>query len=384
MLRIAIVAAELSGDFLGAGLIRALKRHLGEVRFEGVAGPRMQAAGCHSLVPMERLSVMGLFEVLGHLPELLGIRRSLRERFLSDPPDLFIGVDAPDFNLGLERVLRAAGIPTVHYVSPTVWAWRRGRVKKLKRAVDLMLSIYPFETDFLIEQGVTARYVGHPLADEIPLESDRNEARRGLGLDIEAQIIALLPGSRMGEVRRLARPFLDTVRWLLTKRPGLQFVLPCASGRIRAQIEAELARVPKMPLMLTDGQARAAMAAADLVLTASGTATLEALLVKRPMVVAYRLQPLTYWLVRVLRLVKVPYVAMANLLAGRELAPELLQGAVTPQALGRALLGFLDNPARMAEIQAVYTEIHQRLGQDSDQRAAEAVIELLSRRSRGV
>jgi len=381
VLRIAIVAAELSGDFLGAALMRTLKARLGQVRFEGVGGQVMQAEGCHSLVPMERLSVMGLFEVLGHLPELLRIRKGLRERFLADPPDLYIGVDAPDFNLGLERVLRGAGIPTVHYVSPTVWAWRQGRVKTLRRAVDLMLSIFPFETDFLTRRGVNARYVGHPLADEIPLESDPGAARRLLGLEAEAQVIALLPGSRMGEVRRLGRVFLEAADWLLQRRPGLSFVLPCASGRIRVQIEAELTTMDRaLPLLLTDGRARDAMAAADLVLTASGTATLEALLVKRPMVVAYRLQPLTYWVVRLLRLVKVPHVAMANLLAGRELAPELLQGAATPEALGRALLGLLEDPARMAEIRSAYAEIHRRLRQGSAGKAAEAVIELLRER----
>lgn len=362
-------------------MMRTLKARLGQVRFEGVGGQVMQAEGCHSLVPMERLSVMGLFEVLGHLPELLRIRKGLRERFLADPPDLYIGVDAPDFNLGLERVLRGAGIPTVHYVSPTVWAWRQGRVKTLRRAVDLMLSIFPFETDFLTRRGVNARYVGHPLADEIPLESDPGAARRLLGLEAEAQVIALLPGSRMGEVRRLGRVFLEAADWLLQRRPGLSFVLPCASGRIRVQIEAELTTMDRaLPLLLTDGRARDAMAAADLVLTASGTATLEALLVKRPMVVAYRLQPLTYWVVRLLRLVKVPHVAMANLLAGRELAPELLQGAATPEALGRALLGLLEDPARMAEIRSAYAEIHRRLRQGSAGKAAEAVIELLRER----
>ncbi len=385
MLRIAIVAAEISGDFLGAGLMRALKERVHEVRFEGVGGPRMIAEGCRSLVPMERLSVMGLVEVLGHLPELLRIRRSLRERFLADPPDVYIGVDAPDFNLGLEARLRRGGVPTVHYVSPTVWAWRPGRVKTLRRAVDLMLSIFPFETEHLQGQGVNTRYVGHPLADEIPLHSDRAAARRRLALDVDATLVALLPGSRMGEVARLAEPFLRAALWLRERRPGCRFAIPCASPRIRQQVEAEIARIaPGLPLLLTDGRAREVMTAADTVLTASGTATLEGLLVKRPMVVAYRLQPLTYWLVRGLRLVKVAHVAMANLLAGRELAPELIQGASTPQALGAAVLDFLDDPQRVAEIERIYSEIHERLRLGSDARAAEAVIELLRARGKDV
>ncbi len=382
MIRIAIVAAELSGDFLGAGLMRTLKGRLGEVRFEGVGGPRMIAEGCDSLVPMERLSIMGLVEVLGHLPELLGVRRRLRERWLADPPDLYVGVDAPDFNLGLEARLRRAGIPTVHYVSPTVWAWRPGRVKTLRRAVDLMLSIFPFETEFLIERGVKACYVGHPLADEVPLHSDRAAARRRLGLDPETPMVALLPGSRMGEVGRLAAPFLQAACWLRERRPSCGFVIPCASARIRAWIESQVPRfAPGLGVLLTDGAAREVMTAADVVLTASGTATLEGLLVKRPMVVAYRLQPLTYWLVRGLRLVKVPHVAMANLLAGRELAPELIQGEATPRALGAAVLGFLDDPRGVAEIERIYTEIHERLRQGSDARAADAVVGLLRARA---
>jgi lipid-A-disaccharide synthase len=362
--------------------MRALAARLGEVSFEGVGGPRMIAAGCRTLVPMERLSVMGLVEVLGHLPELLRIRRALRERFLADPPDLFIGVDAPDFNLGLEARLRRAGIPTVHYVSPTVWAWRSGRVRTLRKAVDLMLSIFPFETDFLLDRGVSAVYVGHPLADEIPLESDCAGARAALGLEPGVRVAALLPGSRMSEVRRLAGPFLEAALWCRERRPGLAFVVPCASARIRRHVEAEAARLaPDLDPMLLDGRAREAMAAADAVLTASGTATLEGLLVKRPMVVAYRLQPLTYWIARLFRLVKVPHVAMANLLAGRELAPELIQGASRPEALGAAVLGFLDHPERVREIERAYTVIHETLRQGSDARAADAVIELL--RARG-
>jgi len=385
VVRIGIVAAELSGDLLGAGLMRALKGRLGEVRFEGVGGPRMNAEGCTSLASMERLSVMGLVEVLGHLPELLRVRRRLRDRWLSEPPHLFVGVDAPDFNLELEARLRRAGIPTVHYVSPTVWAWRPGRVKTLRRAVDLMLSIFPFETEFLTEHGVSACYVGHPLADEVPMHSDRAAARRRLGLDPGAPLVALLPGSRMGEVSRLTAPFLDAACWLRTRRPSCLFVIACASPRIRTWVEGRLPRLaPGLDVRLTDGAARAAMTAADVVLTASGTATLEGLLAKRPMVVAYRLQPFTYWLVRGLGLVKVPYFAMANLLAGRELAPELIQGEATGQALGAAVLDFLNDPGRVAEIERIYKGIHERLRQGADTRAAEAVIGLLRASGRHV
>jgi lipid-A-disaccharide synthase len=254
-------------------------------------------------------------------------------------------------------------------------------VRTLRRAVDLMLSIFPFETDFLLDHGVNARYVGHPLADEVPLESDRAGARASLGLDADARVVALLPGSRMGEVRRLAEPFLKAALWCRERRPGLVFVVPCASARIRRHVEAEAARTaPDLDLRLLDGRAREAMAAADVMLTASGTATLEGLLVKRPMVVAYRVQPLTYWIARTLRLVKVPHVAMANLLAGRELAPERIQGASRPEALGAEVLRFLDDPQRVREIERVYAAVHRELRQGSDAKAAEAVIGLLRER----
>lgn len=380
MLRIGIVANEASGDLLGGALAREIRARVPEVQLVGVAGPRMQEAGCVSLFPMERLSVMGLTEVLAHLRELLRLRRLLIRHFLEDRPDVFIGVDAPDFNLGLERRLRAAGIRTVHLVSPTVWAWRPGRVKSIRRAVDLMLAIFPFEEDLLRRAGVPARYVGHPLADEIPPEIDRAAARRALALSETGELIALLPGSRTSEVTRLAEPFIAAAERCLAVRPGLGFVVPLVNPRLRDCFSRELARVaPGLPVTLIDGRSREVLAAADVVLTASGTATLETLLSKRPMVVAYRLHPLTYHLVKQLGLVKVPYVAMANLLAGRELAPEFIQGRCRPALLAEALLAFLDDPARVAAIQAEYQRIHLELRHDAARSAAQAVLELVGR-----
>ncbi len=377
-LRVGIVANEASGDLLGAALVRELTRLVPGLQCTGVAGPAMQAAGCTTLFPLERLSVMGLTEVLGHLRELLRLRRQLLDHFLSDPPAVFIGIDAPDFNLGLERRLRARGIPTVHLVSPTVWAWREGRVKGVRAAVDLLLCIFPFEEGFLRRHGVPARYVGHPLADEIPLAVDRGAARAALGLPADGALVALLPGSRGSEMSRLAVPFIETAVRLHAARPGLGFVVPLVNARLRAEFSAQLARIaPALPVTLVDGQSRAAITAADCVLTASGTATLETLLLKRPMVVAYRVHPLTYRLLRLLRMVKVPYAAMANLLAGRELAPEFLQGRCRAELLAPAVLAFLDDPARVAEVTAEYARIHAGMRHDAARTAALAVLELI-------
>lgn len=379
-LRIGIVANEPSGDLLAATLVRAIRRQAPEARFVGVAGPQMLAAGCETLFEMERLSVMGLTEVLAHLPELLGLRRRLVRHFLAERPDVFIGVDAPDFNLGLERRLRESGIKTVHFVSPTVWAWRPGRVKGIRRAVDLMLSIFPFEETFLREHGVPATHVGHPLADEIPLEVDQAAARAALGLPLAVPLVAILPGSRIGEMQRLARPFIETAERCLAVRPELRFVVPLVNARLRAMFVAELERTaPQLPVTLVDAASREALAAADAVLTASGTATLEALLLKRPMVVAYRVHPLTYHLVKRLGLVKVPYIAMANLLAGQELAPEFIQGHCRPERLAPAVLGLLADTERVAAIRARYADIHQQLRRDAAREAASAVLRLVGR-----
>ena len=377
-LRVGIVANEVSGDILGAALVAEMRALAPQARFVGVAGPRMLEAGCETLFPMERLSVMGLTEVIGHLRELLGLRRELVEHFSAEPPDVFIGVDAPDFNLGLERRLRERGIRTVHLVSPTVWAWRPGRVSEIRRAVDLMLCVFPFEESFLREHGVPARFVGHPLADQIPLEVDQAGARAALGLPDSGPVIAILPGSRSGEVERLAAPFIETAALCLAARPDLRFAVPLVNERLRALFETQLRRLaPDLPLILVDGQSRTVIAAADCVLTASGTATLETLLLKRPMVVGYRVHPLTYSLVKGLGLVKVPYVAMANLLAGRGLAPEFLQGRCRPDLLAPALLAFIEDPVRAAEIAAEYGRIHAGMRHNAARQAARAVLGLI-------
>jgi lipid-A-disaccharide synthase len=378
-MEIGIVANEPSGDLLGAALVRELKARVPGARFLGVAGPRMQAAGCDTLFPMERLSVMGLTEVLGHLLELLRIRRELTRRFLGRRPDVFIGVDAPDFNLGLERRLRVAGIRTTHLVSPTVWAWRAGRVKTIRRSVDLMLSVFPFEEEFLRRHGVPAHYIGHPLADEIPFQSDSAAARARLGLPGEGPVLALLPGSRVSEVKLLAGPFLQTARWCLRRLPGLLFAVPLVTPTLRG-IFTEIMRrdAADLPVTLVDGRSREVIAAADCVLTASGTATLETLLINRPMVVGYRMSPVTYRLVKGLNLVKVPYAAMANLLVGRELAPELIQDRCRADLLGPAVLDFFCDSARVREVRSAYSQMHGLLRRNAAGQAAAAILELVS------
>jgi lipid-A-disaccharide synthase len=361
--------------------MRELRQRVPDLEFEGVGGPRMAGEGLSSLYPLERLSVMGLVEVLKHLPELLAIRKALKRHFLTNRPDVFIGVDAPDFNLGLEAYLKKRGIPTVHYVSPTVWAWRSGRVKKIRASIDLMLSIFPFEVEFLREHRVPVAYVGHPLADEIPLHPDAAEARRRLGFPAESRIVALLPGSRMSEVELLAETFLQTAELLRAQLPELHFVVPVVNARTRAAFEAVWRScAPELPLTLLEDASRDAMLSAEVVLTASGTATLEALLLKRPMVVAYKVNPLTYGIVTSLNLIKTPHIAMANLLAGEALAPEFIQHQATPEALCSALLGLLQQPQRRAEITAAYSEIHQQLQQNSSARAADAVLQLYRER----
>ncbi|WP_354671210.1 lipid-A-disaccharide synthase [Thiohalobacter sp. IOR34] len=377
-LRIGLVAGEASGDLLGAGLIQALRERCPGIEFEGIGGPLMQAAGCRSLFPMERLSVMGLVEVLRHLPGLLRLRRQLAGHFLARPPDLFVGIDAPDFNLGLERRLRAAGIPVAHYVSPSVWAWRRYRLPRIARSVDRMLTLFPFEAEFYREHAVPVRFVGHPLADMIPAEVDAAAARRALGLEPGAPLLALLPGSRRGEVTRLAPSFIGAAAELARRRPGLQFAAPFATAATRALFEAELGRHPEAPpIRCLDGQSRELMAAADAVLLASGTATLEALLLRRPMVVAYRLAPLSYRLLR--RLVRLPYYSLPNLLAGEALVEERLQAAVEPVTLADDLERLLDDTPRRERLAQRFAAIHEQLGGDASGRAAEAVLELLGR-----
>lgn len=373
-LRVALVAGEASGDILGSGLMQALKQRHPDIEFIGVGGPRMQAEGLQSHFPMERLAVMGLVEVLGRLRELLRRRKDLVRMLIAAKPDVFIGIDAPDFNLNIELKLRRAGIRTVHYVSPSVWAWRQKRVLKIKQACDLMLALFPFEARFYEEHAVPVRFVGHPLANTIPLEADRIGARERLGLPQDACVVALLPGSRGGEVGKLGALFLDTAQRLLQDRPELRFVLPCASPERRVQIEEMLAG-RDLPVQLLDGASHEALAACNAVLIASGTATLEALLYKRPMVVAYKVAPMTYRILK--RLVKSPYISLPNLLAGRLLVPELIQDAATPEALGATLLPLLDDGSVQTES---FDAIHRALRQDASAQAAEAVLALVEKR----
>ncbi len=369
-LRIALVAGEASGDILGSGLMRAIKARHPDAEFIGVGGPLMEAQGMTSYFPMERLSVMGLVEVLGRLKELLARRKLLVQTLIDEKPDVFIGIDAPDFTLNIELKLRQAGIKTVHYVSPSVWAWRQKRVLKIREGCDLMLTLLPFEARFYEEKGVPVRFVGHPLADTIPLQADQRAARDELGLG-EGPVVALMPGSRGGEIGRLGALFFDAAERLLAARPDLRFVLPCASPQRREQIE-QLLQGRELPLTLLDGQSHVALAACDAVLIASGTATLEALLYKRPMVVAYRMAPLTYWILK--RMVKSPYVSLPNLLAQRLLVPELLQDAATAEALAQTLLPLLDNGDAQT---AGFDAIHRTLRRDASNQAAEAVLNLI-------
>ncbi len=378
---IAIVAGEASGDTLGAGLMKALKVRFPDAVFIGIGGPRMIAQGMQSRVPMERLSVMGLVEVLGRLRELLRIRKDLVAWLKATKPDVMIGIDAPDFTLGVELQMRQAGVPTVHYVSPSVWAWREKRVVGISRSTDLMLTLFPFEEEVYRRHGVGVRCVGHTLADQIPLEPDKQSARRALGLGADARVVALLPGSRNGEMRKLGALFLDTAAWCLEREPDLQFILPCANAERKTQMQALVAQSGhSLPLTLLDGQAHEALGACDAVLIASGTATLEAMLFKRPMVVAYRMAGLTFKILK--RLVKVGHVALPNLLAQREVVPEFLQDDATPAAMGQALLDRLAPTPEREAAQAEFLALHQLLKRDADRAAADAVETLLREKGR--
>jgi lipid-A-disaccharide synthase len=375
--RIAIAAGETSGDALGASLIAAVRGLEPSAEFVGVAGPRMREAGCVDWNRTEELSVMGLAEVLRHLPRLLRLRRRLAARLLADPPDVFVGVDSPDFNLPLAARLRAAGVRTIQYVSPQVWAWRQARVAGIGRAVDLVLCVLPFEADFYAEHGVPARFVGHPLADEIPSNVDRGAARDALGLPREATVLALLPGSRRSEVSRLAAPFAATAAWLGDRVDGLVSVVAIAHDGLVSEWDAAVGPIAGAGAIRPYvGRARDVMGAADVVLTASGTASLEATLLKRPLVVAYRMSALSYGLLRRMGIQKLPFYSLPNLLAGRELAPEFVQGKVRPDVLGPALLQCLARgPADQERLMAMQS-IHDQLRGGGSEQVARAVIAL--------
>ena len=377
--RIALVAGEASGDGLGAGLIEALRVHFPDAEFAGIGGDAMRHAGCETWHHASELSVMGLAEVLRHLPRLLKLRREFRERVLAWQPDVFIGIDAPDFNLGVEAWLKQRGIRTVHYVSPSVWAWREKRAAKIGNSADRVLCLFPMEPPIYAKHGVDARFVGHPMADALPLEPDRATAREALGLAPNIPVLAVLPGSRLGEVGRLAQPFLEAARLVAESLPHLQVVVPAANQQCKQVLAPLLAGMP-FPTPrphLYDGQARECMIAADVVLLASGTATLETMLAKRAMVVGYRISPLTYRIVKLLGLLKVERFALPNVLAGEDLAPELMQEDCIPEKLATALLHWFQHPEAITALQPKYLKLHHALRQDASARAADAVAELL-------
>ena len=380
-MRIGLVAGEASGDVLGAGLIRELRQQCPDAHFAGVAGPEMAAAGCDVWADSQRLAVMGLVEPLKVLPELLRLRRDLVRRWTTHRPDVFVGIDAPEFNLGLARRLRNSGVRTVQYVSPQVWAWRQGRVKGIGRAVDKVLCLLPFEKEFYDRHGVDAEVVGHPLADNLPTGLDRETARRALQIDSKA-LVAVLPGSRAGEVQRLGPVFAAAARVLAGRYPQLGFVAPMASATARAAFASLVGEHGVADrFTLTDGGATQAIVAADVVLLASGTASLQTALLARSMVSAYRVAPMTYLLARMLRLLKVPHFTMPNLLTEQPLVPEFLQHDATPEALANAVGGLLDDAERRRSIEQRFAELRSHLGLSADRRAALAVLELAGRSS---
>lgn len=381
-IRIGIVAGEVSGDQLAAGLMRELKRRLPQVTFEGIAGPRMQAEGCASLYPMERLSLIG-FEAVGRYPALAAQRRRLARHFQDHPPALFIGVDAPDFNLGLEQKLRARGIPTMHYVSPTVWAWRGWRLRTIYRAVDHMLTLFPFEARYYRERKIPVSFVGHPLADSIEPVTNTGRLRRRLRLPARFRLVALLPGSRAHELLRHADLFVRAAQWLSSRYPDIRFVVPFATPETRVLFEQALRRqqADEQIFRLVDGRSREAMAVADVVLLASGTAALEAALLGKPMVVTYRVSWFSYYLIRLLAHVR--FYALPNHLDGRMLVPELMQHDAVPEKLGRAVEHYLTHPAEAEAVAQALGRIRRSLRRHADVSAALAVVRFLrARRAR--
>jgi lipid-A-disaccharide synthase len=374
-LRIGMLAGEMSGDSLGAGLMGAIQKRTANVVFEGIGGPQMIAAGFQSLADQERLAVMGFVEPLKRLPELLRIRRRIYRHFLANPPDVFLGIDSPGFNITLERKLKEAGIKTAHYVSPQIWAWRQQRVHKIAKSVDLMLSLFPFEAKFYEQHAVPVSFVGHYLADRLPLQPDHKAAREALAIAPKQKLIALLPGSRANEVALLAPDFIGAAEWCLQRDPSLQFIIPAANAA-RFQQLAVLLNKSSLPIRLIQGRSQEVMCAADAVLMASGTTTLEALLLKRPMVVAYKFPPLSYAIYS--RLLQIPHISLPNILAGEELVPELLQDQVKPDVLGEKLMAYLENPGTVHALQQRFLAIHKTLQQNADERAADAVLSLVN------
>jgi lipid-A-disaccharide synthase len=397
MPKIAIVAGEASGDLLGCHLMRALKAQRSDLTFIGIAGPKMQAEGAKSLFPIEKLSVRGYVEVLTHLYGLLKLRRSLLKQLLAEKPDIFIGVDAPDFNFWLEKKLKSRGIPAIHYVSPSIWAWRGGRMGKIKRAVSHVLALFPFEPALYEKAGVPVTFIGHPLADEIPLEPSKQEARDLLKIENGKYIVAMLPGSRQSEVRQHAELFVKTAQLIHQENQNTQFLVPLITRETRHifeqalyknlqeqmakeknqqdKVDAEHLNAPHLDIDILFGHAHDAMEAADVVLVASGTATLEAALLKRPMVITYRMPTLSWWILK--RMNYLPYVGLPNILAGKFVVPELLQKEATPQKLADAVSLLLVDKTKIKEIEQEFTAIHKSLKQDSAKKAAAVVLSYL-------
>lgn len=376
-MKIGLVAGEASGDVLGAGLIRAIRERIPDAEFEGVAGPAMVAAGCEQWEPADSLAVMGLVEPLAHIPRLLRLRRELARRWRESPPDVFVGIDAPDFNLGLEKKLRKAGIKTTHYVSPSIWAWRPGRVKKVKKAADRVLCILPFEPALYEAHGVDAVFVGHPKAHEAPEVVDVEAARLELGFGT-GEVVAVMPGSRSGEVSRIGGIVAAAAKAILAARPGIRFVTPIAAPKLRPLIEQQLRDAGvDAQFTLLDGDANLAMSAADVVLQASGTAVLEAALLRKPTVATYRVSPVTYWIAR--RLVKLKHFTLPNLLTEQPLVPEFMQHEALPGPIAAEVIALLDDPERRRSIAERFDRLRAELALDADQHAADSVIELARR-----
>ncbi|HMV00161.1 MAG TPA: lipid-A-disaccharide synthase [Rhodocyclaceae bacterium] len=377
--RIALVAGEASGDLLASHLLAALRERLPRAKFFGIGGPRMESQGFDAWWPAEKLAVRGYFEVLRHYREIAGIRRQLKKRLLADPPDVFIGVDAPDFNLDLEAALKRRGIRTIHYISPSIWAWRGGRIKSMHRAVDKVLALFPMEPPLYQKAGIPVAYVGHPMADTIPLTTDKAEVRVRLELPAAAPIFALLPGSRQSELQYMAATFVATAKLLHERHyPNSRFLVPLATRETRLLFEQAIyeGQAADVPFRLLFGHAQDALGAADVALVASGTATLEAALVKRPMVITYKVAPASAWIMR--RMGYLPYVGLPNILAGRFVVPEILQEEATPDNLAAALVRLYEDKAGAEALAAVFTDIHLQLRQGTAARAAEAVLQCLS------
>ncbi|MDD2884277.1 MAG: lipid-A-disaccharide synthase [Dechloromonas sp.] len=377
-LRIAMVAGEASGDLLASHLIAALKKRHPDAVFFGIGGPRMQGQGFDSWWPMATLSVMGYWDALKNYREIAGIRRRLRRRLLAERPDIFIGVDAPDFNLGLEKDLKSAGIRTIHYVSPSIWAWRGGRIKKITHAVDQVLALFPMEPPLYEKAGIPVTYVGHPLADSIPLHTDKKAVRELLALPRDLPIFALLPGSRHGELAAMAETFVQTAKVIRERYlPDAVFVVPMATRETRLQFEMAIyqQQAADIPFRLLFGHAQDALGACDVALVKSGTSTLEAALIKRPMVITYKIAKFSYWLMK--RMAYLPYVGLPNVLCGRFVVPEILQDDATPEKLAEALVELYQNQDKLAEIESAFTALHHLLRQNTADKAANAVLACL-------